>query len=68
VSPAPTEFPDEQAWWDWNWSHGSHVFLEALSEDAQRRLRAQLRDALEQVRKECGFPRTYTSLFPRAYS
>ena len=67
MSPAPTEFPDEQAWWDWNWSHGSRVFLEALPADAQRRLREQLREAMEHVRKECGFPRRYTALFGRAY-
>ncbi|MEA2494349.1 MAG: hypothetical protein QOJ29_2260 [Thermoleophilaceae bacterium] len=59
-------FPDEQAWWDWNWSHGSRVFLEALPEDAQQRLRAQMRDGMEQVRDERGFPRNYTALFSRA--
>jgi SAM-dependent methyltransferase len=58
-------FPDEQAWWDWNWSHGSRVFLEALSEDAQQRLRAQIEQAMQQVRNERGFPRTYTALFSR---
>ena len=61
-------FPDEQAWWDWNWSHGSRVFLEALPEDARLSLRAQLREAMEQVRGETGFPRIYTALFSRAYA
>ena len=61
-------FPDEQAWWGWNWSHGSRVFLEALSEDAQRRLREELREAMEQVRGESGFPRIYTALFSRAFA
>ena len=61
-------FPDEKAWWDWNWSHGSRMFLEALPEDAQLSLREQLREAMEQVRGESGFPRIYTALFSRAYA
>jgi ubiquinone/menaquinone biosynthesis C-methylase UbiE len=59
-------FEDEQAWWDFNWSHGSRMYLEALPEDAQRRFRAQMGAAMEQVRDERGFPRTYTALFARA--
>src|SRR4051794_40411543 len=26
-------FADEQSWWEFNWSHGSRMFLEALPED-----------------------------------
>jgi hypothetical protein len=34
-------FADEQAWWDWNWSHGMRVFLKALPEAAQERFRVR---------------------------
>jgi hypothetical protein len=59
-------FPDEQAWWDWNWSHGSRVFLEALPAPARDRLRAEMREAMEQLRDDSGYPRTYTALLARA--
>ena len=58
-------YPDVDAWWDWNWSHGSRVYLEALSEDAQRRFRDDMASAMEQVRESRGYPRTFTSLFTR---
>jgi hypothetical protein len=58
-------FRDVQAWWDWNWSHASRTLLEALSDDSQERLRAQVGEAMEQVRDERGFPRIYTALFSR---
>jgi hypothetical protein len=51
-----------------NWSYGSRIFLEALPGDAQLSLREQLREAMEQVRGEGGFPRIYTALFSRAYA
>jgi ubiquinone/menaquinone biosynthesis C-methylase UbiE len=59
-------FADEQAWWDWNWSHGSRVFLEALPEDARERFRAQCREAMQAVRTERGYPRTYSAIFTSA--
>jgi ubiquinone/menaquinone biosynthesis C-methylase UbiE len=57
-------FPDEQAWWDWNWSHGTRAFLEELPEPARERFRAQANEAMEAVRDGdgAGFPRTYTAL------
>jgi SAM-dependent methyltransferase len=59
-------FGDEQAWWEWNWSHGSRVFLEPLSEEARSRFRSEVGHAMQQIRGEGGFPRTYTAVFSRA--
>ena len=58
-------FADAQAWSDWNWSHGSRVFLEALPEDARERYHAEVAEAMQQVRESNGFPRTFTSVFTR---
>ena len=59
-------FADEQAWWDWNWSHAARVFLEPLSEEVRNRFRAEVAEAMEQIRGESGFPRTYTALISLA--
>jgi hypothetical protein len=59
-------FRDEQAWWDWNWSHGSRAFLEPLPEEVRHRCRAEVAEAMEHIRGESGFPRTYTALFSLA--
>jgi SAM-dependent methyltransferase len=59
-------FRDEQAWWDWSWSHGTRMMLEPMSDDARARFRAEMRQAIEQVRDERGFPRTHTALFTSA--
>jgi SAM-dependent methyltransferase len=59
-------FADEQAWWEFNWSHGSRMVLEPMSEEARASFRAEMRKAMEQVRDERGFPRTYTALFASA--
>jgi SAM-dependent methyltransferase len=59
-------YADEDAWWDWNWSHGSRVFLEELSDDAQERFRALAYEAMQPLHTDQGFPRTYTALFAKA--
>jgi SAM-dependent methyltransferase len=59
-------FGREDDWWDWNWSHGSRVFLEALSDDARERFRRDAYEAMQKNRVGVGFPRTYTGLFTRA--
>jgi ubiquinone/menaquinone biosynthesis C-methylase UbiE len=59
-------FPDEQAWWDWTRSHAGRMAVDALPDDAQRQLRAQMRDGMEAIRNEAGYPRAYTALFTRA--
>jgi SAM-dependent methyltransferase len=59
-------FRDEQAWWDWQWSHAARGVLERLSEDARERMRAEVVAAMQQLREERGFPRTYTAIFTRA--
>jgi SAM-dependent methyltransferase len=61
-------FPDEQAWWDWNWSHATRTFFEAMPQDAQERFRAQARKEMQALRDERGYARTYTALFTRAIS
>src|SRR4051794_4381297 len=59
-------FPDTQAWWDWNWSHGTRIFLEGLSDEVRARYEAEFENEMERVRDERGYPRTYTALFARA--
>jgi SAM-dependent methyltransferase len=59
-------FADEQAWLDWNWSHGTRVFLEALSDEAQERFRDRAFEAMQVCRVGEGFPRTYTAIFAEA--
>jgi SAM-dependent methyltransferase len=61
-------FEDEQAWWAWNWSHGSRLFLEALPEDARERFRKRAFEAMQERREGEGFPRTYTAIFAEARS
>jgi ubiquinone/menaquinone biosynthesis C-methylase UbiE len=59
-------FEDEQAWWDWSWSHGTRVVLEALPEPALERFRERAFEAMQAMREENGFPRRYTALFTSA--
>jgi ubiquinone/menaquinone biosynthesis C-methylase UbiE len=59
-------FADDQAWWDFNWSHGSRAVLEPLTNEVRGRYRADMVDAMEQVRDERGYPRAYTAIFTRA--
>jgi ubiquinone/menaquinone biosynthesis C-methylase UbiE len=68
VTPHVIEFTfaDEDAWWEWNWSHGARLFLEELSDEALRRFREQAYDAMQRLRTEAGFPRRFTALFCRA--
>jgi hypothetical protein len=58
-------FPDAQAWWEWNWSHGTRVFLEALPAEAHERLFADMSKAMDVVRDRNGYPRTFTSVLTR---
>lgn len=59
-------FGREDDWWDWNWSHGSRVFLEELDDESLERFRRDAYQAMQQNRQRDGFPRTYTALFARA--
>jgi ubiquinone/menaquinone biosynthesis C-methylase UbiE len=59
-------FRDEQAWWDWQWSHGARAVLEPLPEESRQRLRAEVTEAMQQLRQENGFPRAYTAVLTRA--
>jgi SAM-dependent methyltransferase len=68
VEPHAIEFffADEQAWLDWNMSHASRAFIDALSPDVRERYRDHVFEAMQPLRSERGFPRTYTALFARA--
>jgi SAM-dependent methyltransferase len=59
-------FRDEDAWWEWNWSHGSRLFLEALPESAREGFRELVYLAMQPLRGDARFPRRYTALFTRA--
>jgi biotin carboxylase len=61
-------FENEDAWWDWNWSHGARVFLEALPAGSQERFRGNAYDAMQSLRTDNGFPRRFTAIFSRARS
>lgn len=69
VEPHAIEFTfeSEDAWWDWNWSHGARVFLEALSTESQERFRGNAYDAMQPLRTNDGFPRRFTAIFSRAH-
>jgi ubiquinone/menaquinone biosynthesis C-methylase UbiE len=64
--PIEFVFGKEDDWWDWNWSHGSRVFLEELGDDARERFKRDAYERMQQNRVGTGFPRTYTALFTRA--
>jgi SAM-dependent methyltransferase len=68
VRPHPIEFhfADEQAWVDWSMSHGSRAFVDALAPDAREQYHQQVFEAMQPLRTERGFPRTYTALLSRA--
>jgi hypothetical protein len=65
--PIEFVFGSEDDWWDWNWSHGSRMFLEELGDDARERFRSDAYERMQQNRKGAGLPRTYTALFTRAF-
>lgn len=59
-------FRDEQSWWDWNWSHGIRAVLEAFSDESREQMRAEMIEAMQQLRDDAGFPRSYEAIFSRA--
>jgi ubiquinone/menaquinone biosynthesis C-methylase UbiE len=61
-------FPSEQAWWDWNWSHGTRIVLEVLPDEALKRYQAEVGQAMNAIRESNGYPRTFTSVFTRGSS
>lgn len=56
-------FPDEQAWLDWNMSHAARAFIDPLTPDVRDRFRDRVFEAMQRLRTDHGFPRTYTALF-----
>jgi SAM-dependent methyltransferase len=61
-------FEDEQAFFDWTWSHGTRVVLEAVPDEPLARYRAEVAEAMQQIRESNGYPRTFTSVFTRGIS
>lgn len=56
-------FADEDAWWDWTWSHATRAMLELLSEERREQFREQAYTAMQELREPGGgFPRTYKAL------
>ena len=51
-----------------NWSHGTRAVMEAVPEEPRKRYRAEVAEAMEQIRESNGFPRTFTSVFTRGTS
>jgi ubiquinone/menaquinone biosynthesis C-methylase UbiE len=69
VEPVAIEFrfADEQAWWEWNWSHAARAALEPLAEATRERFRERAFEAMKPLRDGSGgFPRTYTALVATA--
>ena len=58
-------FPDADAWWQWNNSHGVRMFLDALPDDALARMKADYVPHMERLRDDRGYPRKYTALFAK---
>src|SRR3954465_7691154 len=58
-------FCDERDWWEWNFSHANRRFFEGMPAEAFERMRTEVEAAMQQVRDERGFPRTYTALLAR---
>lgn len=64
--PLEFVFKDEDAWWEWNWSHATRIFLEELPEDIREQYRAKAYEAMQENREGDGFPRRYIALFAGA--
>jgi SAM-dependent methyltransferase len=58
-------FADEQAWLDWNMSHASRAFFDAVRPEVRESFRDQVFEAMQPLRTDRGFPRTYTALFAK---
>ncbi len=56
-------FADEQAWWDWGWTHGSRALFEALDPDDLERLRRELFAELAAIKTPDGIVMAQTAAF-----
>lgn len=56
-------FADEQAWWDWAWSHGMRALLEALTPSDLAALKRDLYAELDRIRTAAGIPMAQTAAF-----
>jgi SAM-dependent methyltransferase len=50
------DFPDEQAWWRWAWSHGQRWYLEQLTPDRIEEFQPRAFELLRAMRTEHGIP------------
>jgi len=58
-------FASAGAWWEWTWSGGARAFLEAMSEDAQARFRAEAFERLDGAGPE-RLTRRFVAILARA--
>jgi ubiquinone/menaquinone biosynthesis C-methylase UbiE len=56
-------FPDEQAWWDWAWSHGLRAMLELLSPSDLEELRRLALTEVAALRTSLGIPLVQSAMF-----
>ena len=56
-------FADEQAWWDWGWTHGVRGMFEALAPADLAGLRTEMFAELAALRTPAGIPMAQTALF-----
>ncbi len=56
-------FADEQAWWDWAWSHGMRAVLEALAPSDLEELRQEAFSEMAGLRTPRGLPLHQTAMF-----
>ena len=56
-------FADEQAWWDWGWTHGVRGVFEMLAPDDLEGMRRELFAELAALRTPAGIPMDQTAAF-----
>ena len=56
-------FADEQAWWDWGWTHGVRGVFEMLAPDDLEDMRRELFAELSALRTPAGIPMNQTAAF-----
>ncbi len=59
-------FADEQAWWDWGWTHGVRGVFEMLDPPDLESLRQEMSAELAALRTPAGIPMAQTAVFVAA--
>lgn len=60
------DFPDEDVWWRWVWSHGQRWYLEQLSPEQAEDFRRRATEQLRAFRTERGIPLDQTFMIARS--